>query len=242
MIKEKQHANENKSKKGLYQKDISMRKRRKTSKPSGWSKTKEIGLLNIDRMLKLASVKSGKDEISYDGDKVSLTQLGHLPLDIQLQIANNDDITVRKAQTNLKLTSFRNRNRKQKIMAEMIEIEDNRADDSDTQIDVNSNNAYPHSEEDNVDKDESTSSDIQTLHDWFVQNPDPLHEEITKLQDFICICMSEMRLDDAVKFLRLSKRKSCSWTGNQYKRLLSGCNDYLFRTQDKRLDLDWLGL
>ena len=45
----------------------------------------------IKHMLRLVSIKSGQDKLCYNGESVSLTQLDSLPLEMQLQVANNDD-------------------------------------------------------------------------------------------------------------------------------------------------------
>ena len=49
---------------------------------------------DVKCMLKLASIKSGEDKLNYEGGQVSLTQLDSLPLDIQLQVANEGNASI----------------------------------------------------------------------------------------------------------------------------------------------------
>ena len=67
-------------------------------------------------------------------------------------------------------------------------------------------------------------------------------EDVTKLKEFLCVCISEMRVDDAVIFLRLLKRKSASLTAHQYKILLTACDDYVVKLNGRNLDFQGLGL
>ena len=57
--------------------------------------------LSLKRMMKLAAVKSGQDKslATTLGGSVSLTQLECLPLEMQLQVVNNDEVETRRRNT-----------------------------------------------------------------------------------------------------------------------------------------------
>jgi hypothetical protein len=86
------------------------------------------------------------------------------------------------------------------------------------------------------------NNDIKVLTEWLDERNDPSNEDIERLNEFFFICIKEMRVDDVVIFLRLLKRKSRSWTNNQYKDILKTCNDNMIECQGRKLDLQGLGL
>ena len=189
--------------------------------------------IDMKRMMKLVSVKSGLEQIHYDGGNVSLTQLDHLPLDIQLQVANSDNITMKIPPMSLQKPSA---SRPRKILFDSpIEIEDEDV----MEICSSENDRIMVSDVFDIVEE---NKDIKVLTEWLDERNDPSNEDIERLNEFFFICIKEMRVDDVVIFLRLLKRKSRSWTNNQYKDILKTCNDNMIECQGRKLDLQGLGL
>jgi len=222
--------------------DSPRRKRKKITKVMQTRRKamkRESGQIDMKRMMKLAMVKSGHDSVRYDGGQVSLTQLGHLPLDVQLQVVNNDDIVMKKSKPNSsKLFSGSIRQMNFSSPTDFLE-------ESIETVNENEQKKYPveynlMSSDEEVE--EQKEDDIKYLCNWLDGHKDPDAEEMNMLEQFICVCIDEMRLDDAIKFLRVVKRKSRSWTSNNYVLLIKACDKFLMKTQGRRLDWKWLGL
>lgn len=72
----------------IEQDPLTVRREQTVSPSKGESRMRQT---NLKRMLRLAAVKSGQESLSTSlGSPVSMTQFESLPLEIQLQVANND--------------------------------------------------------------------------------------------------------------------------------------------------------
>jgi len=186
---------------------------------------------DVKCMLKLASIKSGEKKLSYDGEQVSLTQLDSLPLEIQLQVANNDDITMRvlpRKSCSAKLRDIRTEE------VEIIELDEDSDETSSNQYAKNSKFKDVVCETDEVD-------DLLFLRDWMDGQESHTMEDVGKMKDFLCICVSEKRLDDVVTYLRLIRGRQDEW-GEYYQELFAAVEMTTFREQGRTLDRDGLGL
>jgi nucleotidyltransferase/DNA polymerase involved in DNA repair len=186
---------------------------------------------DVKCMLKLALIKSGENKLSYDGVQVSLTQLDSLPLEIQLQVANNDDITVRVLPR--KSCSSKERN----IRTEEVEIVELDEDSDET-----SSNQYANSSKIiDVVCETDEGDDLLFLRDWMDGQESHTIEDVGKMKDFLCICVLEKRLDDVVTYLRLIRGRQDEWK-ERYQELFAAVQMTIFREQGRTLDRDGLGL
>jgi len=202
---------------------------------------------DMKRMLKLLSVKSGCDTLKYNGEMVSLTQLGSLPLDMQLQVANNDDISLKRVNASARRSQLR-MERKEKGTFEGLDKH------------VNTNRECPEefyaarskkgTEQLNaidVDVDhclseiETSENDEFVLRNWLDSVQNPTKSDTATLQKYLHHCILEKRLDEVVKYLRIIKRRKDAW-GNTFSEILQDVIDFLLSTEGRRLDLCWLGL
>lgn len=181
---------------------------------------------DVKSMLKLASIKSGDNQLSYDGEQVSLTQLGSLPLEIQLQVANNENIT--ECLLPRKKSSTLNRRGRRTDTRDIIKL------------DEDSDDCLEHPIEESlfkeVDVEESQVDDLTFLRKWM-----NAQDNVGKMKDFLCICVSEKRLDDVVSYLRLIRMREDAW-GTCYQELLAAVEMAIFCKHNRTLDTAWLGL
>jgi len=198
---------------------------------------------DVKCMLKLASIKSGEDKLNYEGGQVSLTQLDSLPLDIQLQVANEGNASI---QYQSRYPSIA-RHQKSRNGTNIIEKTDIIEIDSQSVSSGASGEMYDDHEDDNCD-DEDIVEDDEEKCDAFVirermdEKKDPSVEDIELMEDFLCTCVSESRLDDVVSILRLIKMRSDVWGMIHYQSLL-GKAEQLIKTYEGRcLDKEWFGL
>ena len=189
------------------------------------SVVKSDGQFNIECMFQLASVKSGESKLSYDGEQVSLTQLGYLPLEIQLQVANNhsasEHVVRRPPPRTLKPVRPKS--------AEVIEI------DEQSTCSQTSGGGI-------MDLEDDGPSDISVLRKWMDKHSQPSPEDVELVKDFLCVCVSEKRLDDVVCFLRLIKMRSDRWKAFHYQNILGSTEKFILNYQGRTLDLTGLGL
>ena len=175
----------------------------------------------------LAEIKSGEKELSLNGERVSLTQLDSLPLEIQLQVANSDgsiDQSIRRA------TSSISKN----VAAPRIIRDDNVV----IEIDQDSVH-YSCAEDSGAAQEEEGPNDITVLQQWMNEHRRPSKEDVELVSDFLCICVAEKRLDDVVSFLRLVKHR---WHIIHYQELLKSTEQSIKSHHGRKLDLSGLDL
>lgn len=134
---------------------------------------------NVQRMLKLAEVKS------HPGN-VSLTQLECLPLELQLQIANDDgDDTLRKSSrpTTRKILPSTPEKQEESLL---VHLSPRRSDTFELQM------AKPFSE-------------------FMDQNSAMIEDNVTKVCAFFLACISEGKFADAVVLLRQLRNRADTW-------------------------------
>jgi len=169
---------------------------------------------DVKCMLKLASAKSGDNKLSLGGEDVSLTQLDFLPLEMQLQVVNNASTSSQPVLAPAK--------------PEVIEIMEDESECSE--------------EEFLPEEKQRSESDLTVLRDWIDKHSQPSSEDIDLVKDFLCICVSEKRLDDVISFLRMIKFHASAWKTDHYQTLLDETEHYILTYEGGKLDLAGLGL
>lgn len=180
-------------------------------------------------MLNLASVKAGDKKLSYNGEQVSLTQLDSLPLDIQLQVANDDSADFFLASTSSRPNNCNIRSKK---TTEIFYV-----DDDNENADIESSQACFTT---SIRKD-NRFDDILVLNQFMDDHQCPSDVDVQMVIDYLHICVSEKRLDDTVTFLRLIRNRSDTW-GQTYETFLKSVEMEIFSKQRRRLDIIGLGL
>ena len=191
------------------------------------------GQTSVRRMLKLACVKSGDDHLN--GSAVTLSQLDNLPLEVQLQIANGDAITIAKEH-------------KYKTKSSYISSRSNAIDqgnDSDVEV-FSLQNSYVDKEEDSESGEDPSANfyqdNIAPLQEFITANPDPDAATVESVKDFLLLSIAEKRIDDTVTFLRSIKNMKGGWGKQVYSQLIESATKQIHSTTGSMLDSRWLGL
>ena len=91
-------------------------------------------------------------------------------------------------------------------------------------------------------EDDEEKCDAFVIRERMDEKKDPSVEDIELMEDFLCTCVSESRLDDVVSILRLIKMRSDVWGMIHYQSLL-GKAEQLIKTYEGRcFDKEWFGL
>jgi hypothetical protein len=180
-----------------------------------------VGQASVRRMLKLACIKSGAENLV--GNRLS--QLECLPLEVQLQIANADDIQITKRPKQHASAAY------QKIAT----------------VDVIHAN-HPQFDETEVapvgdDFKGFYRDNIGPLRDFISSNPNPDSMTVETVRDFLVLCVQEKRIHDAVIFLRTVKHMHVNgWSKDIYLHLRKCTLENIHSATGCVLDLEWLGL
>jgi hypothetical protein len=187
-------------------------------------------------MMKLAAIKSGTDNTLSEslGGAVSLTQLECLPLEMQLQVANDEEIFSGYQSPE----PGRKKRRRSSPNA--------RSSATDTKAVANQGL-------EEVARPQQLLIPLEPLASFYQENVVPLKifmdtnpeadvDASSKVQEFLCICINERRFSDAVKLLRSIKNRNDSWSGNVYKDIAKSANEQTRSVLGRPLDLEGLGL
>jgi DNA repair protein REV1 len=182
-----------------------------------------VGQPSVRRMLKLACIKSGEEEL--DNNDFTLSQLDSLPMERQLQLANGDAIEIVKGS---------------KYRTNKIAITDH--------IDASDDEKFPFRDERDSDSPKDMPiinfhhANIKPLQEFILANPTPDSEVVDTVQDFFSVCIHERRIDDVVILLRSIKNMNDGWNRNIYSRLRDSILDLITFTTGDELDVQWLGI
>jgi hypothetical protein len=204
--------------------------------------------LSVKRMLKLAAVKSGQDTALSNrlGGSVSLTQLECLPLEMQLQVANDEDIDCPfrttsspplKARRSIVSESRpRASNSPSSNTADESKLSRDREGDVFTEAETNYTAPL-------ISKMPSFyQENIKPLKEYMDANPNASDDASQKVRDFICIVVAERHFVDAVKLLRSIKNRRDDWSGHVYQTIRCVVDERTRKVLGRPLDLQGLGL
>jgi len=189
------------------------------------------GQTSVRRMLKLACVKSGEDQL--DENVVSLSQLDNLPLEVQLQIANGDDIEIAKRQK-----------QKTKCMNNSQPLTYNQEDLMDVEV-LSFQSSHIEAQEEESQNDVSPNfyhENIAPLRDYISSHPNPDSDMVEAVKKFLSLCINEKRISDAVILLRTIKNMHDGWDNKVYSQLRESALYKIYSTTGSQLDMRWLGL
>jgi hypothetical protein len=176
-------------------------------------------------MLKLACVKSGDKQL--DSNNLSLTQLEFLPLELQLQVANGDDVKIMKKSKSKPNGTIN--------LDHLTDVEI---------LSVCSSHVEGERGSTSPEKQSKTfyRENLLPLQDFISSNPNPDSGSIDTVRDFLSVGVQEKRLDDVVTFLRTIKNMDNSWDNSIYSQLKKSTMDQVNSTTGDVLDVKWLGL
>jgi len=184
------------------------------------------GQPSVTRMFKLASVKCGDEEMG-DND-LSLSQLDCLPLEVQLQIANGDDVEVTRRP---RQSPKSNKTIVGDQMIDTNEMLPNSMKNQDCYTAEDSSTVNFHEE------------NIVPLLKFISTNPNPDESAVSVVHDFLSCIIQERRIEHTTIFLRTIKNNmKDGWTNDIYKQLRRVAIEEIKQKTGSVLDVRWLGL
>ena len=204
--------------------------------------------LSLKRMMKLASVKSGQE----DDKAISLSQLDRLPLELQLQIANNEEGPLRsrhqQTRSNDNKSSARGSpHRKTNGSPHRTKggpMTSNASITGPLRLNDHGEDIQPNFQASSLDKEDCVGdfyhTNILPLAKWMNDHLDPSSDDIDLVKDFFVALLDEKRLDDVTSLLRAIKRRGDIWARNEYDGLLDFIDDRLIATEGRKLDRRYL--
>ena len=196
--------------------------------------------VDVRRMMKLAAVKSGEQALPENlGEQVSLTQLERLPLEMQLQVANNDHRPVGMLSPKSRSSATRKKTKttkeiRQRSRGRLAEEKKERVDQTEWTED---NNMVP--------------SPFESADSFFVENVKPLavfldensasdEQAVAQVVQFLEICLDESRFSDTVVLLRSIKNREDEWTGAAFDSIFDATDAKAKELLGDGLDRDWI--
>lgn len=201
---------------------------------------------DVKRMLRLASVKAGTEALLNEtGQAISLTQLEFLPLELQLEIANEDSngygnlSPVKKRQKgniigrtnpNLLHTKSVATNNVSPPPPMALDSEDG-GDMVLPNTETNNHSPRPNFFEDNV----------RPLIAYMTEHSDADEFAWHDVAEFLCICVAENRLSDAVVLLHeIKKFGNVAWCRHGFESIFEIVDRHVLLHYRANLDKDWI--
>jgi hypothetical protein len=212
-------------------------------------------LLQTDmrRMMKLAAVKSGDQSILGSSDfGVSMTQLESLPLELQLQLANDDNrpigLVPRKSRYSSDLSSGKPvRSRIGSLASDQSKSLGTRLqEESITEFDaevivVDSDMDDPAVPLHIMSKQSFYQENVKPLMIFMDENSSNNEEAVNQVLEFFHVVVTEEeRHREAVVLLRSIKRRKDTWSGYPFNQILGEINSSMQRTFGYSLDCQML--
>lgn len=200
---------------------------------SRWKQT------NVERLFKLVAVKNGEAPLhGISGGQVSLRELESLPLEMQLQLANNDNCSVGVIEKPKK-------NSKQSATSHMVSRSSRPGTSSSLVAPIDAAVAKNDGLGEDIPLFENTDPDVFFQDNLFplsifLDENQPNHGNISCVVDFFGACIMEDRLHELSLMLRSVKNREDEWKGRPFDQILDRVDDLLRRQLNRKLDRQWL--
>ncbi|CAB9502627.1 DNA polymerase IV [Seminavis robusta] len=235
----------------------------KSKKQKQIQSTGRFRQVDLKRMFRLQNVRNSED----------FSELKHLPLDVQLQIANNDErplgaLSSFKGNAKSTTSSSRRTTTRPKETSASLPIAAGRKDPAWSEPEPGEATARTESFDDHEasteearvegsgtehdgQDDSPTTEESQDTGSWFHDNILPLKmfmdensagnsEALDQVVDFLCICVKEGRLQDAILLLRNIRNRRDSWC-KTFGHFFMTVDDMCEQVEGYRLDGRGLG-
>lgn len=195
---------------------------------------------DVKRMFRLASMKTGNYRVG-DND-ISLTQLDQLPLEMQLQVANDDlqrmgTLSPQKKIQKPSTTLCSNRTRHDKnvsIPRGSIDAIVLRNEEEGLEVVT-----YPELAADSTNTQFFTDN-VLPLSIFMDENSDANAEAIDQVVQYLQLCVTENRLQDVVVLLRSIWHRKDRWKTISFDSIFTAVNEKFDQITGSRLDRDWV--
>jgi hypothetical protein len=207
---------------------------------------------DVKRMMRLAAVKSGQESLrEASGESVSMTQLGNLPLEMQLQVANGDDYLVGNLARG---KTFDDRTDRKKAWKPNVR---DSAETRERKIEKPAPRAKPAPRPTLCEGDpppviivprKAVRADpraffrdnILPLTVFMDENPEADPEAVSFVIQFLCLCVTEHGLCDVARLLRVIKNRGDAWSRDTLTSVVQAVNENVEQIHGARLDPEWL--
>ena len=203
---------------------------------------------DVKRMMRLAAVKSGGETTS-----ISLTQLDHLPLEIKLQVVNEDTDSLgalsqnrpRRESTSAsynRLTDQPIEHSEEKGLERSIgDTEEISSPTGQEAVSIDEKFSSSREEPPMFDPVDVYQDDIVPLKIFLDENPPIGTVALNSVVEFLVACLKEGRLKDIVTLIRSIRNRgddwSCKTVLHEIVQRLDEAHHHEYRT---RLDVDWI--
>jgi len=202
---------------------------------------------DVKRMMRLAAVKSGQESLLGDaGAPVSLTQLDNLPLEMQLQIANDDEHLVGNLLTG---KSYDDSNDHKKAWKPRIRGTTETRDRTTTKPALEALKTEEKAltvplipiQVVRTDPSAFFREYHMPLAVFLDENPTADREAVSFVIQFLCLCAEESGLDFVVRLLRATKNRGDGWSREPLTSIMQAVNEKVHQLHaGARLDDEWL--
>mmetsp|Transcript_46152 Transcript_46152/g.69595 ORF Transcript_46152/g.69595 Transcript_46152/m.69595 type:complete len:693 (+) Transcript_46152:232-2310(+) len=206
--------------------------------------------VSMKRMLKLATIKSGKEILKDDleGNFILPRELDCLPLEMQLQVVNDEMRRVTKEPN----VPPKDRSGPRYLLSanQDVAIQKNSYQKCSATVHLDGASLEEKCKANHSPDmcciepavNDFYKDNVVPLFEWIRSHPDPTLDDISKVQNFFSVCISEKRLDDVVKLLRSMKNMEDGWIKDTYARIIGFVENEFVRQEGLDLDSHWLGL
>lgn len=207
---------------------------------------------DVKRMMRLAAVKSGKESLrEASGESVSMTQLGSLPLEMQLQVANGDDYLVGNLARDKTFDDRTDRKRAWKPNVDSAETRERKIERPAPRVKPPPRHTLSEGDQQplicvprraiHVDPRAFFRENILPLTVFMDENPEAEPEAVSFVVEFLCLCVTERGLCDVATLLRLIKNRGDAWSRDTLTAVVQAVNEKVEQKYGgARLDPEWL--
>jgi hypothetical protein len=207
---------------------------------------------DVKRMMRLAAVKSGQESLrEASGESVSMTQLGSLPLEMQLQVANGDDYLVGNFARDKTFDDRTDRKKAWKpTTRDSVETRERKFEKPVPRAKPASRPASSEGDPQPVisvprkavraDPRAFFRDNILPLTVFMDENPEADPEAASFVVQFLCLCVTEQGLSDVARLLRVIKNRGDAWSRDTLTAVVQAVNEKVDQIHGARLDPEWL--
>jgi impB/mucB/samB family C-terminal domain len=210
---------------------------------------------NVKRMFRLASIKSGAETLlNESGQVISLTQLECLPLELQLDVVNDDSngLGPISPEKKRRKVSTAIGSRLDPTSIETVRQEKVKSSPTNRDTDVPQKKVYLHDSDITDNKDVMDHIEVIEAPDFVRDNvvpfmsymdkhPNISNEAIQHIIEFLRICISEHRLMDTVLLLQCMNHRSDHWSDTiVLESILNQVNEQVQKCYRASLDKEWI--
>ena len=200
---------------------------------------------NVKRMLRLASVKAGVAALLQEsGQAISLTQLECLPIEMQLEIANEDSNSygqtspikknqngINSGKANRPIEANEKSDAKMDMTKQLIQIGSNHGESEVALYNTRVKHVTPNFFLDNT----------MPLINYMNENPEADTTAIQQVASFLCTCVAENRLSDTVVLLQnVNRHWNDRWSNNGFDIIFDIVDRHVVQHFRANLDKKWV--